>query len=222
MRPDDHPTAGRCVEAPDQAEQGRLATPARAGDGQAAPGLYDEVHALDGLDTPSGGRVVVGPHELSSMSDADRSRVRRTELGFVFQSDNLLSFLTATENVSLQLAIHEAAGGWERSRALLDALGLADRADHLPDQLSGGQRQRVAVARALVHRPRMILADEPTGSLDDATSALLLDVLLGAQQAAGATLIVATHDEAVAARLERTVVLRDGRVVADTAASGQG
>ena len=177
---------------------------------------------IGGLDTPSCGRVVVGPHELSSMSDADRSRVRRTELGFVFQSDNLLPFLTATENVSLQLAIHEAAGGWERSRALLDALGLADRADHLPDQLSGGQRQRVAVARALVHRPRMILADEPTGSLDDATSAVLLDVLLGAQQAAGATLIVVTHDEAVAARLERTVALRDGRIVADTAAAGQG
>jgi len=177
---------------------------------------------IGGLDTPSGGRVVVGAHELSAMSDADRSRVRRTELGFVFQSDNLLPFLTATENVSLQLAIHEATDGWERSRALLDALGLADRADHLPDQLSGGQRQRVAVARALVHRPRMILADEPTGSLDDATSAVLLDVLLGAQQAAGTTLIVVTHDEAVAARLDRTVTLRDGRIVADTAAAGRG
>ena len=177
---------------------------------------------IGGLDTPSCGRVVVGPHELSSMSDVDRSRVRRTELGFVFQSDNLLPFLTATENVSLQLAIHEATDGWERSRALLDALGLADRADHLPDQLSGGQRQRVAVARALVHRPRMILADEPTGSLDDATSAVLLDVLLGAQQAAGTTLIVVTHDEAVAARLDRTVTLRDGRIVADTAAAGRG
>ena len=177
---------------------------------------------IGGLDTPSNGRVVVGPHELSAMSDADRSRVRRTELGFVFQSDNLLPFLTATENVSLQLAVHGAADGWERSRALLDALGLADRADHLPDQLSGGQRQRVAVARALVHRPRMILADEPTGSLDDATSAVLLDVLFGVQQTAGATLIVVTHDEAVAARLERTVALRDGRIVADTAAAEQG
>jgi len=177
---------------------------------------------IGGLDTPSAGRVVVGPHELSSMSDADRSRVRRTDLGFVFQSDNLLPFLTATENVSLQLAIHETAGGWDRCRDLLDALGLTDRADHLPDQLSGGQRQRVAVARALVHRPRMILADEPTGSLDDATSAVLLDVLLAAQQAAGATLVVVTHDDAVAARLERTVALRDGRIVSDTAAAGQG
>jgi putative ABC transport system ATP-binding protein len=166
--------------------------------------------------------VTVGPHELSALSDADRARVRRTELGFVFQTDNLLPFLTATENVALQLAVHGATDGWDRSRSLLDALGLADRADHLPDQLSGGQRQRVAVARALVHGPRLVLADEPTGSLDDATSAVLLDVLLDVQRAAGATLVVVTHDPGVAARLERTVTLRDGRIVADTAATGTG
>jgi putative ABC transport system ATP-binding protein len=177
---------------------------------------------VGGLDTPSAGRVTVGPHELSALSDADRARVRRTELGFVFQTDNLLPFLTATENVALQLAVHGATDGWDRSRSLLDALGLADRADHLPDQLSGGQRQRVAVARALVHGPRLVLADEPTGSLDDATSAVLLDVLLDVQRAAGATLVVVTHDPGVAARLERTVTLRDGRIVADTAATGTG
>jgi putative ABC transport system ATP-binding protein len=175
---------------------------------------------IGGLDTPTSGRVVVGSHELSSMSEVERARVRRTELGFVFQSDNLLPFLTATENVSLQLAIHGAGDAWDRSRALLEALGLDDRADHLPDQLSGGQRQRVAIARALVHRPRLVLADEPTGSLDDATSLVLLDVLLEAHRAAGASLVVVTHDPSVAARMDRTIGLRDGRVVADTAAGG--
>ena len=129
----------------------------------------------------------------------------------MFQSDNLLPFLTAVENVGLQLALQGATDGYERCVEVLAELGLAGDVDKLPDQLSGGQRQRVAVARALIHRPRVILADEPTGSLDADNSAAVIDVLLAAQREAGATLVVVTHDPVVARRLDRTLSLRDGR-----------
>jgi putative ABC transport system ATP-binding protein len=137
----------------------------------------------------------------------------------VFQSDNLLPFLTAVENVSLQLAMTDAADGFERSSEILDELGLADAADKLPDQLSGGQRQRVAVARALIHRPRVILADEPTGALDADNSAAVIDLLLDAQRGSGATLVVVTHDLEVAGRLDATARLRDGRLAGAAASS---
>jgi putative ABC transport system ATP-binding protein len=130
----------------------------------------------------------------------------------VFQSDNLLPFLTAFENVGLQLAMHGAIGGYERCLEVLGELGLAGAVDKLPDQLSGGQRQRVAVARALIHRPRVILADEPTGSLDAESSAAVIDLLLAAQEQTGATLVVVTHDLGVARRLDRILGLHDGRL----------
>ena len=171
---------------------------------------------IGALDTPTAGRVHLGGHDLSQLSEGQRARLRRREIGYLFQSDNLLPFLTALENVGLQLAV-DGGDAWERSVELLDALGLADHASKLPDQLSGGQRQRVAVARALVHRPRLVLADEPTGSLDEESAAALVDVLLALPGDTGATLVVVTHDPALAARLDRTVRLRDGRLVADSA-----
>jgi putative ABC transport system ATP-binding protein len=149
------------------------------------------------------------------MPEEQRAGVRREQLGFVFQSDNLQPFLTAVENVSLALALDSRTDGYRRSLALLAALGLGTAAGKYPDQLSGGERQRVAVARALVHRPRLILADEPTGSLDSDNSIAVIELLAAAQSEVGATLIVITHDQSVAARLERRVVLRDGRVVGD-------
>jgi putative ABC transport system ATP-binding protein len=167
---------------------------------------------IGGLEAPSAGRVWIGDLELSGLAEAERARLRRASLGLVFQSDNLQPFLTAAENVALQLALSGATDGYERCVELLTALRLADHADKLPDQLSGGQRQRVAVARALVHRPRLILADEPTGSLDADTSAAVIDSLLAAHRELGATLVVVTHDRAVAGRLQRTMGLRDGRL----------
>jgi ABC-type lipoprotein export system ATPase subunit len=179
---------------------------------------------VGGLEAPSAGRVVVGGLEISSLPQWQRDLVRRRHLGFVFQSDNLLPYLTATENVALQLALHggpsAAAGGktadvaGERCLTLLAELGLADCTDKLPDQLSGGQRVRVAIARAVVHRPAVILADEPTGSVDHANAHVIVDLLLAAQRSTGATLVVVTHDPEVAGRLDRTLRLRDGRLVA--------
>jgi len=169
---------------------------------------------IGGLELPTAGRVTIGEAQISGLPEQERARLRRDELGFVFQADNLQPFLTALENVGLQLALAGSRNGDGRARELLGELGLEAHADKLPDQLSGGQRQRVAIARALIHRPRLILADEPTGSLDEDNSHAIVDLLLAAQGAAGgATLVVVTHDPAVAARLGRTVRLRDGRLV---------
>jgi ABC-type lipoprotein export system ATPase subunit len=170
---------------------------------------------IGALEVPSAGRVTVGDEVVSQLPEERRASLRRQQLGFVFQSDNLQPFLTAVENVSLALALDSRTDGYGRSLELLDALGLGAAAGKYPDQLSGGERQRVAVARALVHRPRLILADEPTGSLDDDNSLAVVELLAAAQSKVGATLIVITHDPRVAARLDRRVVLRDGRVVGD-------
>jgi putative ABC transport system ATP-binding protein len=167
---------------------------------------------IGGLEAPTCGRVFVGGREISSLPERQRARLRRAELGFVFQADNLLPFLTAVENVGLQLALNAGVDGYRRCAEMLGELGLAADADKLPDQLSGGQRQRVAVARALVHRPRVILADEPTGALDAESSAAVVDLLLAAQRESGATLVMVTHDLGVARRLDTTLHLRDGRL----------
>jgi putative ABC transport system ATP-binding protein len=168
---------------------------------------------IAGLDVPTAGTVSIGDREISSLSDEERADIRRQDIGLVFQSDNLLPFLTATENVSLHLALEDQDGAHDRSIAILAGSGLADEVDRLPDQLSGGQRQRVAVARALVHRPRLIVADEPTGSLDPDTATAVVDLLLDAQRETGATLVLVTHEPSVADRLQRVVALRDGRLV---------
>jgi putative ABC transport system ATP-binding protein len=171
---------------------------------------------IAGLEAPSAGRVTIDGEDVSGMSERARAQLRRRRLGLVFQSDNLQPFLTALENVGLQLALGGAADGHDRCMELLVDLGLGDQADKLPDQLSGGQRQRVAVARALVHRPSLILADEPTGSLDAGNAAAIVDLLRGAQREAGTTLVVVTHDPQVAAAMDRILTLRDGRLVGDT------
>lgn len=168
---------------------------------------------IAGLDVPSEGTVSVAGRAISSMPEEDRARVRRHETGFVFQSDNLLPFLTATENVSLQLSLDDREGANARSLGILTELGLAHEASKFPDQLSGGQRQRVAVARALVHRPRLIVADEPTGSLDPDNARGVVELMLAAQRASGATLVLVTHEPMVAGKLQRAIALRDGRLV---------
>jgi ABC-type lipoprotein export system ATPase subunit len=176
---------------------------------------------IGGLEAPTAGRVSIGGREISRLSEGDRARLRRQELGFVFQTDNLLPFLTAVENVSLQLTLAGATNGYQRCLDVLIELGLADAIDKLPDQLSGGQRQRVAVARALIHEPHVILADEPTGSLDADNSATVIDLLLAAQTELDATLVVVTHDRTVAHRLDRTLSMRDGQLMDEAGSSAQ-
>lgn len=165
-----------------------------------------------GLAPPSRGRVWIGAQEVSAMREARRARMRRHVIGFVFQADNLQPFLTAEENVALRLAMAGELDDRGRCRELLAQLGLAAQAQKLPDQLSGGERQRVAVAQALIHRPSVILADEPTGALDAGNSRTVIEVLLLANRELGATLVVVTHDHAVGSRLDRVVSLRDGRL----------
>jgi putative ABC transport system ATP-binding protein len=164
------------------------------------------------LDVPTSGRIRIGDHEISSMSEREQTALRRHAFGFVFQSDNLHPFLTVVENVALQLSLAGADDGYERCLEILGRLGLSEEVDKIPDQLSGGQRQRVGVARALVHRPGLILADEPTGSLDADSSTAVVDLLLDARADMGATVVMVTHDPRAARRMDRTVALRDGRL----------
>jgi putative ABC transport system ATP-binding protein len=175
---------------------------------------------IGGLDLPTEGRVLIDEQPISALSERARVDLRHSELGFVFQSDNLLPFLTAVENVGLQLALSSSTDGHERCVELLERLGLGDSIDKLPDQLSGGQRQRVAVARALVHDPRVVLADEPTGSLDADNSALILDLLVTAQHERRTTLVMVTHDPEVAKQLDATIAMRDGTLEHGAGESG--
>ena len=167
---------------------------------------------IGGLARPTSGSVRIGDSEISQLSERDRSDFRCAHVGFVYQADNLLPFLTLLENVGLQLALNGTPSGTGRSLAVLANLGLAGLAYRLPDHLSGGQRQRAAVARAIVHQPAIILADEPTGALDAANAVGVIDLLLGMQREIGATLIMVTHDREAAGRLDRQIHLRDGRV----------
>jgi putative ABC transport system ATP-binding protein len=167
---------------------------------------------IGGLAQPTSGRVRIGDSQISEMSERDRSDFRRSHIGFVYQADNLLPFLTLLENVGLQLALNGKPSGAGKSLAMLANLGLAGLAYRLPDHLSGGQRQRASVARAIVNEPQIILADEPTGALDAANAVGVIDLLLGMQREIGATLIMVTHDRDAASRLDRQIDLRDGRV----------
>jgi putative ABC transport system ATP-binding protein len=167
---------------------------------------------VGGLARPTSGTVSIGDSQISQLSERDRSDFRRSHIGFVYQADNLLPFLTLLENVGLQLSLNGESSGTGRSLAMLANLGLAGLAYRLPDHLSGGQRQRAAVARAIVHQPEIILADEPTGALDAANAVGVIELLLGMQREIGATLIMVTHDRDAASRLDRQIHLKDGRV----------
>jgi putative ABC transport system ATP-binding protein len=168
---------------------------------------------LGGLAPPTAGTVRIGSEEISSLPERDRASFRRSHIGFVYQTDNLLPFLTVAENVGLQLALGSAPTDLGQPCDLLDRLDLASEAQRLPDHLSGGQRQRAAVARAVVHRPEVILADEPTGALDAANAANVIDLLLEVQRELGATLVMVTHDRDAASRMDRRIGLRDGRLI---------
>jgi putative ABC transport system ATP-binding protein len=172
------------------------------------------LHVLGAVDVPTSGEVLFQDREIRSLSDADRSRLRLREIGFVFQRFFLLPMLTASENVELPQA--EAGVGRaerrERTRELLAYVGLTARASHRPSELSGGEMQRVAIARALANRPRLLLADEPTGELDQATGEQIISVI-DRLHADGMAVMVVTHDPAVAGRAHRLLRMRDGRIV---------
>ncbi len=169
------------------------------------------------LDTPSDGSYALKGHEVANLSFADRARIRNREIGFIFQSFNLIGDLTVFENVELPLTYRGMNSGDRKTLVTqaLDRVGMAHRAKHLPSQLSGGQQQRVAVARALAGKPAILLADEPTGNLDSRNGEAVMN-LLKELHAGGATICMVTHDERFAQHADRTVHLFDGRVVEDS------
>ena len=173
---------------------------------------------LAGLDRPSAGSVYLDGQELGSLSEDQRARLRGEKIGFVFQAFQLIPTLTAQENVQVPLELRGDVHAGSRARELLERVGLGGRGHHYPAQLSGGEQQRVALARGFSSRPRVLFADEPTGNLDAATGATIIDLMVELNRDLGTTLVLVTHDLDLAARARRTIRLADGRVVADTAA----
>jgi putative ABC transport system ATP-binding protein len=185
--------------------------------GPSGSGKSTLMHLLAGLDKPTSGSVVIDGQELSGLDDKGLTKLRRDRLGFVFQAFNLVPVLTAEENITLPLTLAGRSPDQEWLDKLIDTVGLRDRLSHRPAELSGGQQQRVAVARALVHRPAVLFADEPTGNLDSHSSEEVLGLLRQAVDEFDQTVIMVTHDAQAAAVADRLVVLRDGVVVHDGA-----
>jgi putative ABC transport system ATP-binding protein len=173
---------------------------------------------LAGLDRPSAGSVYLDGQELGSLTEDERARLRGEKIGFVFQAFQLIPTLTAQENIQVPLELRGDAHAAPRARELLERVGLGGRGHHYPAQLSGGEQQRVALARGFSGRPKVLFADEPTGNLDAATGATIIDLMVELNRDLGTTLVLVTHDLDLAARARRTIRLADGRVVADTAA----
>ncbi len=184
--------------------------------GPSGSGKSTLMNLLGCLDTPTSGEYILNDRDVSRMTDNDLAEVRNKEIGFVFQTFNLLPRSTALENVSLPLVYAGMSSGdrEERAKEVLNQVALSDRMDHRPNQLSGGQRQRVAVARALVNKPSIILADEPTGNLDTKTSIEIMK-LFSDIHALGNTVILVTHEEDIAQHAKRIIRLRDGQIESD-------
>jgi putative ABC transport system ATP-binding protein len=185
--------------------------------GPSGSGKSTLMHLLAGLDKPTSGSVIVDGSELANLDDKGLTRLRRDRLGFVFQAFNLVPVLTAEENIVLPLTLAGTKPDKEWHDTLIGAVGLGDRLTHRPSELSGGQQQRVAVARALIHRPAVVFADEPTGNLDSQSSDEVLGLLRQAVDEFGQTVVMVTHDAHAASVADRIVVLSDGRVVHDGA-----
>jgi putative ABC transport system ATP-binding protein len=185
--------------------------------GPSGSGKSTLMHILAGLDQPTSGTVILDGQEITALDDGELTKLRRDKLGFVFQFFNLLPVLTAEENLVLPLSIAGRKPDGEWLERLIDTVGLADRRTHRPSELSGGQQQRVAVARALVSKPTVVFADEPTGNLDSKASGDVLRLLRQAVDEFGQTVIMVTHDPAAAAHADRLITLRDGAIVHDAA-----
>ncbi|MDP7042176.1 MAG: ATP-binding cassette domain-containing protein, partial [Gammaproteobacteria bacterium] len=183
--------------------------------GESGVGKTTLLQLLGGLDLPTSGRVCVQGQDLAKISDSERGNLRNRALGFVYQFHHLLPEFSALENVAMPLLVRRepASDALDKAAGLLQKVGLGDRMTHRPGQMSGGERQRTAVARALIARPAVVLADEPTGNLDHATGEKVFDLMLDLNREFGASLVVVTHDTQLAARLDRTVALEDGLLV---------
>ena len=183
--------------------------------GRTGHGKSTLLNLLGGLDRPTTGQVRLDGSDLGRLSDAELTRVRATAIGFIFQTFNLIPTLSAAENVEAALIPLRVSGATQRRRlvaAALDSVGLADRAGHLPSELSGGQQQRVAIARALIKEPKVLLADEPTGNLDEETRDEIIALMEKLWRERGLTLVLVSHDGAIARRAQRTAVMSRGRL----------
>mgnify|MGYP001437639892 FL=1 len=175
------------------------------------------LNVLSGIDEPTAGEVTIDEKSLFAVSDNERSRMRAEYLGFIFQDFNLLPVLSAVENVELPLLLLGKPANEARNTALeaLKAVGLGERSSHRPSELSGGQQQRVAIARAIVHNPSVVLCDEPTGNLDSATSASVMELLKSINKKMGTTFLLVTHDSEVAKQCNRILHMDDGEIISD-------
>ena len=182
--------------------------------GRSGSGKSTLLNLIGGIDAPDSGRVIVADTDITKLSERDRTIFRRRHVGFVYQAFNLVPTLSVADNIRLVLELNKVTPrqSAERIVTLLEAVGLAGRADSFPDVLSGGEQQRVAIARALCHEPSVLLADEPTGNLDDATAEAVLELLDRMVRNSGGTMLVATHSARVAASCDRVLELHDGRI----------
>jgi ABC-type lipoprotein export system ATPase subunit len=189
--------------------------------GASGAGKSTLLHLIGGLDTPNAGEIFFGSQNLAKFSEGERMNFRRRRVGFIFQAYYLLPELTALENVCLpaRVARTSASGAEKRGRDLLARVGLAERIEHKPLELSGGEQQRVAIARALINAPELLLADEPTGNLDSHTGGEIIELLKSLRVENQTTLIIATHDEKVAAHAQRVIELADGRIHSSSSSS---
>jgi putative ABC transport system ATP-binding protein len=176
---------------------------------------------LSGMEQATSGRVLIAGADFTAMNEDALARARRGRIGIVLQAFHLIPTMTALENVAVPLELAGEADAPARARAELESVGLGHRLSHYPTQLSGGEQQRVAIARALVGRPALIFADEPTGNLDAATGAAIIDLLFGRLAETGATLVLITHDADLAPLCDRIITMRDGRIASDTLQTGK-
>ena len=183
--------------------------------GPAGSGKTTLLGLLAGLDTPTRGTVILDGTDITALDEDARARLRGEKVGFVFQSFQLITTLTAIENVQVPLELRGESNATERARDVLQRVGLRERLDHFPTQLSGGEQQRVAIARAFSNRPRILFADEPTGNLDSDTGARIVELLETLNRESGSTIVLVTHDLGLAQRTRRIIRLSDGRVISD-------
>jgi putative ABC transport system ATP-binding protein len=184
--------------------------------GPSGSGKTSLLMLLAGLERPTAGRLTVAGRDLGALDEDALARFRRDEVGIVFQAFHLVPTMSALENVAIPLEFAGRRDAFDRAAEALKEVGLGHRLDHYPGQLSGGEQQRVALARAVVAEPRLILADEPTGNLDRTTGQVVMDLLFGLRARMGTTLLLITHDPALAERCERQVRIEDGKIVSDT------